>query len=131
MKMKTDSRIVISIDKQFYSDNDEIIIHVWFNHAFYSPATLSILSPTGRKIDSSGMETRLETTETFAFTCGGPFMFENGYHTIKVECENWFLQTADLLLELHQTVSKYIEHCQCKEGHLSIDNQWKVVLFHH
>lgn len=55
--MKTDPRIIISIDKQFYSDDDEIRIHVWFNHAFYSPATLTVLSPTGRKIDSSGLKT--------------------------------------------------------------------------
>ena len=86
--MKTDSRIVISIDKQFYSNDDEIRIHVWFNHAFYSPATLTVLSPTGRKIDSAGLKTDAQTTETFAFTCGGPFMFENGYHTIRVECKN-------------------------------------------
>ena len=86
--MKTDSRIVISIDKQFYSDDDEVRIHVWFNHAFYSPATLTILSPTGRKIDASGLKTDINTTETFAFTCGGPFMFENGYHTIRVECDD-------------------------------------------
>ena len=76
--MKTDSRIVISIDKQFYSDNDEIRIHVWFNHNFYTYATLTILSPTSIKIDSSGLKTDVNTTETFAFTCGGQFMFEMG-----------------------------------------------------
>ena len=86
--MKTDSRIMISIDKQFYSDDDEIHIHVWFNHSFLSPATLTILSPTGRKIDAAGLKTDVNTTETFAFTRGGPFMFENGYHTIRVECED-------------------------------------------
>jgi hypothetical protein len=86
--MKTDSRIIISIDKQFYSDDDEIRIHVWFNHSFYSPATLTVLSPTGRTIDSSGLKTDAETTETFAFTCGGPLMFENGHYMIRVECEN-------------------------------------------
>ena len=41
-----------------------------------------------RKIDSSDLNTDADTTETFAFTCGGPFMFENGYYTIKLECEN-------------------------------------------
>jgi len=41
-----------------------------------------------RKIDSAGLKTDAQTTETFAFTCDGPFMFENGYHTIKVEREN-------------------------------------------
>ena len=91
--MKTDSRIVISIDKQFYSDNDEIRIHVWFNHKFYSAAILTVLSPTGRKIDSSPLKTAMDTTETFAFTCGGPFMFENGYYTIKVECDNVVSET--------------------------------------
>ena len=91
--MKTDSRIIISIDKQFYSDDDEIRIHVWFNHSFYSPASLSVLSPTGRKIDYSGLKTDVDTTETFAFTCGGPFMFENGYYMIRVECENAISET--------------------------------------
>ena len=91
--MKTDSRIIISIDKQFYSDDGEIRIHVWFNHAFYSPATLTVQSSTERIIDSSGLKTDAETTETFAFTCGGPFMFENGYYMIKVECENVVSET--------------------------------------
>ena len=91
--MKTDSRIIISIDKQFYGEDDEIRIHVWFNHNFYSPASLTILSPTGRTIDSSGLKTDVDTTETFAFTCGGPLMFENGYYTIKVECENVVSET--------------------------------------
>ena len=83
-----DSRIIITIDKQFYSDDDEIRIHVWFNHQFYSPATLTVLSPSGIKVDSSGLKTDTRSTETFAFTCGGPFMFENGYYTIRVECES-------------------------------------------
>ncbi len=91
--MKTDSRIIVSIDKQFYSDDDEIRIHVWFNRAFYSPATLTVLSPTGRKIDSSGLKTDEQITETFAFTCGGPFMFENGCYAIKAECENAVTET--------------------------------------
>ncbi len=86
--MKIDSRIIISLDKQFYSYGEEIKIHVWFNHNFFAPATLSILAPTGRKIDTAGLKTDVDTTETFAFTCGGPFMFENGYYTIRVECEN-------------------------------------------
>ena len=86
--MKTDPRIVVSIDKQFYSEGDEIRIHIWFNHDFLSPAKLTVLSPTERKIDSSGLKTDAQITETFAFTCGGPLMFENGYYTIKVECEN-------------------------------------------
>lgn len=86
--MKTDSRIIITIDKQFYSDGDEIRIHVWFNHQFYSPATLTILGPKGLTVDSSGLKTDASSTETFAFTCGGPRMFENGYYTIRVECEN-------------------------------------------
>jgi hypothetical protein len=91
--MKADSRIIISINKQFYSDDDEIRIHVWFNRLFYSPVTLTVLSPTGRKIDSSGLKTDADITETFACTCGGPFMFENGYHTIRVECENAVSET--------------------------------------
>ncbi|MCV0411545.1 hypothetical protein [Nitrosarchaeum sp.] len=86
--MKTDSKIIISIDKQFYSENDEIRIHVWFNHEFYTYATLTILSPAGITIDSAGLKTDTKTTETFAFTCGGPFMFENGCYTIRVQCEN-------------------------------------------
>jgi len=91
--MKTDSRIIISTDKQFYSEEDEIKIHVWFNHDFNSAASLTVLSPAGRIIDSSGLKTNVDTTETFAFTCGGPFMFENGYYTIKVECENIISET--------------------------------------
>jgi len=102
--MKTDSRIVISIDKQFYSDDDEIRIHVWFNHAFYSPATLTILSPTGRKIDSSGLKTDANTTETFAFTCGGPFMFENGYHTIRVDCGN---AVSEAMFEYYNSKNRF------------------------
>ena len=102
--MKTDSKIIISIDKQFYSDDDEIRIHVWFNHAFYSPATLSILSPTGRKIDSSGLKTDENTTETFAFTCGGPFMFENGYHTVRVECEN---SVSEAMFEYYNSKNRF------------------------
>lgn len=86
--MKTDPRIIVSTDKQFYSEGDEIKIHIWFNHAFSLPATLTILSPTGRTIDSSGLKTDPQTTETFAFTCGGPLMFENGYYTIQVKCES-------------------------------------------
>lgn len=86
--MKTDSRIIISIDKQFYSEEDEIIIHVWFNHEFYTYAKLTILNPTGITVDSAGLKTDTKTTETFAFTCGGSLMFENGYYTIKVECDN-------------------------------------------
>lgn len=83
--MKTDPRIIISIDKQFYSENDEILIHIWFNRVFHSPtASLTILSPTGRTIDSSGLKTDHNITETFAFTCGGPLMFENGYYKIQV-----------------------------------------------
>jgi len=83
--MKSDSRIIISLDKQFYSDDDEIRIHVWFNHEFYTYATLTILSPSGITVDSAGLKT---DTETFAFTCGGSFMFENGYYVIRVQCEN-------------------------------------------
>ena len=85
--MKTDSRIIISIDKQFYSDDDEMRIHVWFNHHFSSPATLTVQSPHGIKVDSAGLRADPQTTETFAFTCGGRLMFENGYYTIRVECE--------------------------------------------
>ena len=91
--MKTDSRIIISIDKQFYSENDEIKIHVWLNRNFYSPPILTILSPTGRKIDSALLKSHEDTTETFAFTCGGPFMFENGYYTIRVESDNIVSET--------------------------------------
>lgn len=86
--MKTDSRIIISIDKQFYSENDEIRIHVWFNHNFYTYASLTVLSPSGFKIDSSRLQTDIETTETFAFTCGGTLMFENGHYVIRVECDD-------------------------------------------
>ena len=85
--MKTDPRIIISIDKQFYSDSEEMRIHVWFNQQFYSYATLTILTPSGIKIDSTLLKTDSDTTETFAFTCGGPLMFENGYYTIQVECD--------------------------------------------
>ncbi len=86
--MKEDSRIVISIDKQFYADDDEIKIHVWFNHHFVNAATLSIHGPTSRKIDSTILKTTPDETETFIFACGGRAMFENGYYTIRVECEN-------------------------------------------
>ncbi len=102
--MKTDSRIIISIDKQFYSDDDEIRIHVWFNHAFYSPAILTIFSPTGRKIDSSGLKTDVDTTETFAFTCGGPFMFENGYHMIRVESDN---VVSEMMFEYYNSRNRF------------------------
>ncbi len=102
--MKTDSRIIISIDKQFYSDDDEMRIHVWFNHAFYSPAILTILSPTGRKIDSSGLKTDVDTTETFAFTCGGPFMFENGYHMIRVESDN---VVSEMMFEYYNSRNRF------------------------
>jgi hypothetical protein len=92
--MKTDPRIIISIDKQFYSENDEIKIHIWFNHAFYSPtASLTIQSPTGHTVDSSGLVTNSWITETFAFTCGGPLMFENGYYTIRVTCDGIVSET--------------------------------------
>ena len=91
--MKTDSRIVISVDKQFYSDGDEIRIHIWFNHDFYSTATLTIQNPHGITVDSAGLKTDSQTTETFAFTCGGRLMFENGYYTIRVECENVISET--------------------------------------
>ncbi|MDH3311676.1 MAG: hypothetical protein OEM28_00845 [Nitrosopumilus sp.] len=105
--MKTDSRIIISIDKQFYSDDDEIRIYVWFYNSFYSPATLTVLNPTGRKIDSSRLKTDAETTETFAFTCGGPFMFENGYYTIKVECEN---AVSETMFEYYNTKNRFEIH---------------------
>jgi hypothetical protein len=90
--MKTDSRIVISIDKQFYSDDDEIRIH------------LTVLSPAGRKIDSSGLKTDAQITETFAFTCGGPFMFENGYYTIKVDCEN---AVSEAMFEYYNSKNRF------------------------
>ena len=85
--MKTDSRIIISNDKQFYSDSEEIKIHVWFNKQFYSNAILTVLTPTGKKVDSAVLMTDSDTTETFAMTCGGPAMIENGYYTIRVECD--------------------------------------------
>lgn len=92
--MKTDPRIIISIDRQFYSENDEIKIHIWFNHAFSSPTTsLSILSPTGNPVDSFGLMTNSGITETFAFICGSSFMFENGYYTIRVVCDNIVSET--------------------------------------
>ncbi len=85
--MKADSRIIISIDKQFYSDAEEIKIHVWFNQKFYSNATLTVVTPTGNTVDSAVLMTKSNTTETFAMTCGGPAMLENGYYTIRVECD--------------------------------------------
>lgn len=103
--MKTDPRIIISIDKQFYSENDEIRIHIWFNHVFYSPtASLTILSPTGRTMDSSGLRTNSGITETFAFTCGGPLMFENGYYTIQVECEN---AVSEMMFEYYSPRNRF------------------------
>ncbi len=85
--MKTDSRIIISIDKQFYSDDDEIKIHVWFNQQFYSKAILTVLTPSGRTVDTAVLKTDSDTTETFAMTCGGPGMIEDGYYTIQVKCD--------------------------------------------
>ena len=102
--MKTDPRIIISIDKQFYSENDEIRIHIWFNHAFYSPMTLTILSPTGMIIDSSGLKTDPEITETFAFTCGGPRMFENGYYKIQVECDD---AVSEMKFEYYSSCNRF------------------------
>ncbi len=102
--MKADSRIIISIDKQFYNDDDEIRIHVWFNHSFYSPATLTVVSPTGRKIDFSGLKTDAQTTETFAFTCGGPFMFENRHHAIRVECED---AVSEAMFEYYNSKNRF------------------------
>ena len=91
--MKTDSRIIISIDKQFYSDDDEIKIHVWFNHQFYSKAILTITSPSGSTVDSAILITAKDSTETFALTCGGPMMLQSGYYTIKVECDDAISET--------------------------------------
>jgi len=91
--MKAGSKIIISLDKQFYSGDDEIKIHIWFNHAFFSPAILTVLSPTGRKIDSASLNPEVGITETFAFTCGGPFMFENGYYMIRVERDNFISES--------------------------------------
>ena len=102
--MKTDSRIIISIDKQFYGEDDEIVIHVWFNHNFYSSASLTILSPIGRTIDSSGLKTDANTTEIFAFTCGGSLMFENGNYVIRVECENVVSET---IFEYYSTRNRF------------------------
>ena len=85
--MKKDSRIIISIDKQFYSDDEEIKIHVWFNQQFYSNATLTVVTPSGKTVDSAVLKTDSDTTETFAMTCGGLRMLENGYYTIRVECD--------------------------------------------
>ena len=101
-KMETDSRIIITIDKQFYSENDEIKIHVWFNDNFSTPATLTILSPTGRIIDSSKLKS--DITETFAFTCGGPFMFENGYYMIRVKCED---VVSEGMFEYYRTPNQF------------------------
>jgi len=91
--MKSDSRIIISINKQFFSDNDEIRIHVWFNHKFYSKAYLIVKSPSGREVDSAILRTDSETTETFALTCGGPKMLESGYYTIQVQCDEAISET--------------------------------------
>ena len=97
--MKTNPNIIISIDKQFYTENEEIKIHVWLNRNFYSPPILTILSPAGRKIDSAVLGSESEITQTFAFTCGGPFMFENGYYTIRVESDN---MVSESMFEYYQ-----------------------------
>jgi hypothetical protein len=102
--MKRDSRIIISLDKQFYSDDDEIRIHVWFNHAFYSVATLTVLSPTGITIDTAPLKTAAYTTETFALTCGGPLMFENGYYWIRVECDN---AVSEAMFEYYNSKNRF------------------------
>ena len=101
--MKAGSKIIISLDKQFYQDDDEIKIHIWFNHAFFSPAILTVLSPFGRKIDSAILKTEVGITETFAITCGGPFMFENGYYKIRVECDNF---VSEKMFEYYNSRSK-------------------------
>ncbi|MCE9653430.1 MAG: hypothetical protein K8Q89_10330 [Nitrosarchaeum sp.] len=85
--MKIDSRIIISIDKQFYSEEDEIRIHVWFNMKSHSMAALTVFSQTGKIVDSALLKKGSDNTETFALTCGGPNMCENGYYVIKVECD--------------------------------------------
>ena len=85
--MKKDSRIIITIDKQFYTQGDEIKLHIWFNYDFYSNASLTILNPSGNPVDSAILKTDKNTTETFAITCGGPNMNESGYYTIRVECD--------------------------------------------
>ena len=102
--MKTDSRIIISLDKQFYSDDDEIRIHVWFNHAFYSTAILTVLSPSGIKVDTAPLKTSVDTTETFALTCGGPLMFENGTYVIRVECDN---VVSEALFEYYNSRNRF------------------------
>lgn len=91
--MKTDTRIIISTDKQFYNDDDEIKIHMWFNKQFYSETILSVLSSSKRVVDSSVLKIDKDTTETFALTCGGSDMFESGYYTIRVECNRVISKT--------------------------------------
>jgi len=85
--MKTDSRIIITLNKQFYSDTDEIIVHDWFNSPFYSHAVLTVISPTGNPVDSMVLQTSVNTTETFAMTCGGEHMSESAYYAIMVQCD--------------------------------------------
>ena len=97
--MKTNPNIIISIDKQFYTENEEVKIHVWLNRNFYSTPILTILSPTGRKIDSAVLDPQSDITQTFVFTCSGQFMFENGYYTIQVESDN---MVSESMFEYYQ-----------------------------
>ena len=101
--MKTDTRIIISTDKQFYSDGDEIKIHMWFNKQFHSEATLSVLSPSKKMVDSAVLKINKDTTETFALTCGGADMFESGYYTIRVECDG---VKSETMFEYFHSVKK-------------------------
>ena len=83
--MKTDTRIVISINKQFYSYNDEIIIHIFFNKKIIHHTILTVTSPTGIEVSSAFVDSFENTTETFTLICGGPKMNENGYYIIRVQ----------------------------------------------
>ena len=83
--MKTDTRIVISLDKQFYSEDDEVKIHVRFNKKLFIPANLTVLNPAMEKFYGTIINTGKDI-ETFVFLCGGPLMITNGYYIIRVQC---------------------------------------------
>ena len=82
--MKTDPRVIVTIDKQFYSYDDEIRIHILYNEKIPHTTLLKILSPSGVVVDAAFLDSYGNTTESFSFRCGGPYMLENGYYTIQV-----------------------------------------------
>lgn len=67
----------------------------------------------GEKIESGakcigvythGLKTDSEITETFAFTCGGPLMFENRYYKIQVECDNL---VSEMMFEYYNSRNRF------------------------